>query len=100
MIVRPHLAYDFFNPIGGPYMLCLPLNDLEKYLSARAHKARRFFAKVLRTPEMAALIDEAEETRRRWSEDRSGDRTWFQRMHQMESMAFARARAAELWPEE
>lgn len=72
--------------------------EIGQYLDAH-RRTRRYFADVLKLPKVAALIDEYENVRRRWREDRSEDRTWFDRMHEMQSDEFADARAAEIWPE-
>ena len=75
------------------------LRDLDRYLENRKNKARRFFNKVLRHSEVTDLIKEMEEVRHKWRENRSSDRKWFNRMKEMESIAFAETKIGEIWPD-
>ncbi len=75
------------------------LRDLTHYLSNRPPRTIRFFKGILRDSTVGGLIDEAQNVRRKWSENRSDDRTWFDRMKVMESFAFAESKAHEIWPE-
>jgi len=75
------------------------IRDLEPYLRARGRAARRFLSSVVKEDRVAELMAEAEDVRRKWSADRSGDRTWFDRKQELESMELAEATAAALWSE-
>ena len=72
------------------------LRSLNGYLGRKGRAALEFFDGALDSPKVAALVAEAEDARRNWREDRSGDRRWFDRMQEMRSRVFARARAREL----
>lgn len=72
------------------------LRDLEPYLHRWPTKTKRFFKRVLESADVRALADAAQEARMNWRSNRSADRTWYQRMMEMESLEFARAHAADL----
>lgn len=72
------------------------LRSLAGYLADRKRSAFKFFRELMANPGFAALVTEAEDVRRKWHENRSGDRRWFERMQEMKSPLFARARAREL----
>ncbi len=72
------------------------LRDLDLYLGARSRMTRAFFKRLVVHDEVARLVAQAQEARRRWHEDRSGDRTWFERMNRIESIEFARQEAEGL----
>jgi hypothetical protein len=63
----------------------------------RSHpKTVQHFKTIAMGPEVAALMAEAEEARRKWSENRSADRTWFEKMSRLESFEFAESKAMEI----
>ncbi len=72
--------------------------DLEAYSEGPGAETIDFFTALFERPEVAALVDEAEEVRRKRRDDRSGKRTWFDRMNEMRTMEFVRERAARLAP--
>jgi len=72
--------------------------DLGQYLDAH-RRTRRYFADLLKLPPVNDLIEEYVQVRKRWHEERSDDRTWFDRMHEMQSDEFAEAQAGWIWPE-
>jgi len=72
------------------------VRDLAEYPQTSGRKSRRSFKRVLKAPEVASLLDEIEDVRRRWYEDQTEDRSWFARMTEMQSIEFARDQALEL----
>lgn len=73
------------------------LRSLSGYLGGRRNpRARRFFRGLVRDPRVAKLLDEIETVRRRWFEERPADRALFDRMHEMQTLDFARQQAKEL----
>lgn len=61
----------------------------------RGRASKAFFKRVLSAPDVASLLDEAQQARDSWRANRGADRTWRDRMQQMESLAFAREQAEE-----
>ncbi|MCP4604140.1 MAG: tetratricopeptide repeat protein [Proteobacteria bacterium] len=74
------------------------LRDLTHYLSSRTGRTTRFFKETLRHRAVSRMVDEAKDVRHKWRENRSADRTWFDRMTEMESFEFAESKAREIWP--
>lgn len=66
---------------------------LEAYLQQMGPETGGWFSTILESSWARTTIDEYREVRRRWREDRTGDRSWFRRMGEMESEPFARATA-------
>ena len=75
------------------------LRNLTHYLSNRTGRKQRFFKGILRNVAVSGLINEAVNVRHKWRENRSADRTWFDRMHEMESLEFAESKVREIWPD-
>lgn len=72
------------------------LRDLEPYLRRWSSEAKAFFRSIVQSPDVVALIDEAKEARKTWLEGKSPERSWFERMQEMESLEFARQQAERL----
>ena len=70
--------------------------ELKPFLQRWRMEAQRFFKKIVTNPQVVALIDDAEEARRKWRSNRGEDRSWYDRMTEMESIEFARAQAQNL----
>jgi len=66
------------------------LRDLVGYLDKRSRASKTFFRALLNHPTVNALIEESVQVRLNWSQDRSGNRKWFERMTELESFGFAR----------
>lgn len=66
------------------------------YLKQQSRRSKRFFSSLVRDPRVARLLDESIAVVRRWHEDRSADRSAFDRMKVIQSQAFARSEAHNL----
>jgi tetratricopeptide (TPR) repeat protein len=62
----------------------------------RSPRSRSFFRSLVRDPRVAKLINEIETVRKRWFEERPADRALYDRMHEMQTLDFARQQAREL----
>jgi tetratricopeptide (TPR) repeat protein len=69
---------------------------LHAYLRDRPRAAKRFFRAFVRDPRVMKLLDESIIVVRRWREDRTGDRSAFDRMTLMLSRDFASVEAHKL----
>ncbi len=70
--------------------------NLSRYLALDGRAALRFFRKVMATPEVRGLVAEVEDCQHRdRAERRAGGREAFDRIHEMQSMAFAKSTAAQ-----
>ncbi len=76
------------------------LQALKHYLSNRTNKTVRFFRDVLNNPSVSRLLDEVQDVRIKQREKGRSDRTWFERLHEMESFEFAESKASEFWPDD
>ena len=74
------------------------LRDIAFYLRNSKNKARRYFKRALGMAEVTHLIEEATTVRAQWRMDRSAERTWLHRRNEMESIEYAKIKAAEIWP--
>jgi hypothetical protein len=72
------------------------LRSLHAYLKTQSRRPRKFFSSVARDPRVVQLLDESIAAVRRWHEDRSGDRSAFDRMKLIQSREFARSEANKL----
>jgi hypothetical protein len=73
------------------------MNDLAVYLEGRGKSAKRFFRRILRLPQMEAMLGEVEQTRHRWTQQHErGHREAFDRRQEMQSLEYAKERAREL----
>jgi hypothetical protein len=72
------------------------LRSLHAYLKTQPRRSKRFFTSLVRDPRVVRLLNESIGAVRRWQEDRSGDRTAFDRMKLMQSREFARSEANKL----
>jgi tetratricopeptide (TPR) repeat protein len=72
------------------------LRSLHAYLKTQSRRPRKFFSSVVRDPRVVQLLDESIAAVRRWHEDRSGDRSAFDRMKLIQSREFARSEANKL----
>ena len=72
--------------------------DLEGYLKGH-RKTLRHFREVLKHPEVVAVLEEAEDVRKAWHADRSGERIWFDKMHEMQSAGFVKTLAEKIQPD-
>lgn len=72
--------------------------DLEAFLQLQPRASREFFLTILEDPPVGALLDELADVRQRWQDTRTEPehRVAFDRMHEMESVEFARSQAARL----
>ena len=70
--------------------------ELEAYTEGPGAEAVDYFTELSKGPAVTALLEEAEDVRRRWHEERGADRTWFERMNEMRTVEFVRRQAAEL----
>ena len=71
--------------------------DLAAYLRARGRRSRRFFRRVLNEHKVKALLEERENVKERWHDQRrSGEREAFDRMWHMQSPEFAKREARKL----
>lgn len=71
--------------------------SLEQYLKQHGKRSRRFFSRILRLPQVDAMLGEVEQTRRRWDHQHSrGVREALDRLHEMQSLEYAEERAREL----
>ena len=72
--------------------------DLEAYLQLQPLASREFFLKILEDPPVVALLNELADVRQRWQDTRTDPehRGAFDRMHEMETVEFARSQAARL----
>lgn len=75
------------------------LRDLAHYLSKYNVRARRYFRGMLKNAAVSDLIDEAKTVGDKWRNNRSSDRTWFDRRNEMESIEFAKSKVREIWPD-
>lgn len=67
------------------------VENLAEFLAQRSRSSRAFFKRILNAPTTKALLAEAEEVTQRWHEEhRTSKREAFDRMLQMQSVAFAR----------
>jgi hypothetical protein len=73
-------------------------DDLEAFLQRQSRASRKFFRKILEDPQVVELLEELADVRKRWHDTRTGPehRDAFDRMHEMETVAFARSQAARL----
>jgi tetratricopeptide (TPR) repeat protein len=72
---------------------------LHAYLDHPPRSSRTFFSEVLRSPRVAALLEETADVTKRWRDDRKGsDRSAFDRMQVLHSRGFAEAEA-DRWVE-
>jgi tetratricopeptide (TPR) repeat protein len=72
------------------------LEQLHAYFPARARRSRRFFSRVLVLPGVVSLLTEVEDLARRWFGQPKADRSTFERLNYMQTLEFARERAAEI----
>jgi tetratricopeptide (TPR) repeat protein len=72
------------------------LRSLHAYLKTQPRRSKRFFTSLVHDPRVVRLLNESIGAVRRWQEDRSGDRTAFDRMKLMQSREFARSEANKL----
>jgi hypothetical protein len=72
------------------------LRSLHTYLKTRSRRSRMFFGSVVRDARVVQLMDESIAIVRRWHDDRSSDRTAFDRMKLIHSPEFARSEAHRL----
>ncbi len=72
--------------------------DLKAFLGRQSRASRQFFSGLLKAPPVVALLDEAEDARRRWRDaDEEPERhEAFIRMNRMQSTDFAREQACRL----
>jgi len=70
--------------------------NLHAYLAKPPKGATGFFKALLADPRVEQLLNEVVETVRRWSGERTGDRTAYDRMMLMQSRRFAEAEAHRL----
>jgi len=89
---RPTGSHEARDHNAGVHLL----RSLHAYLANPRRASVRFLLGVVRDPRVKALLDEAEATVRRWSEDRSGDRTASDRMNELNSFEFASEQATRL----
>ena len=76
--------------------MCRSLHD---YLRRQSRESKRFFSALVKDPRVARLLNESITVARRWSEDRSADRSAFDRMKRFSlehSPAVRRTRSA-IW---
>ena len=59
-------------------------------------KSLQFFRKLWSHPVVKSAVVEADQVRQNWRTDRSGDRTWFDRMHELHTMEHARQVVAKV----
>jgi tetratricopeptide (TPR) repeat protein len=72
------------------------LRSLHAYLKTHSRRSKTFFSSVVHDPRVVQLLDESIAVVRRWHEDRSGDRSAFDRMKLIQSREFARSEANKL----
>lgn len=90
---RPRSNHEIEDHNAGVAMS----RSLQAYRGSRSPASRRFFRRLVRDPRVVALLDEiASVARQRELEHPTGDRTAFDRLHQMRSRAFAAAQAQQL----
>jgi hypothetical protein len=53
-------------------------------------KSVQVLRQLWKHPAVQAAVGEADDVRQKWHADRSGDRTWFDRMHELQTMEHAR----------
>jgi len=72
--------------------------DLDAFLQLQPHASREFFLKILHEPSVVELLDELADVRQRWQETRTDPelRDAFERLHEMETVEFARSQAVRL----
>lgn len=69
---------------------------LHAYLKRQSRGSKRFFTGLVSDPRVTRLLDESVTVVRRWQQDRSADRSVFDRMKLIQSRAFARSEAHKL----
>lgn len=72
------------------------LRSLHAYLKTQSRRSRKFFNSVVHDARVVRLLDESISTVRRWHEDRSSDRTAFDRMKLIHSREFALSESNKL----
>ena len=72
------------------------LRSLHAYLKTQSRRSRKFFNSVVHDARVVQLLDESISTVSRWHEDRSSDRTVFDRMKLIHSREFARSESNKL----
>jgi len=75
------------------------MRRLEVYLHNKKHKGKKMLTLLLENVEVKGLIKEAANVRECRRNDRSDDKKWFDRMHEMESSEFAEKTADRIWPQ-
>lgn len=72
--------------------------DLEAFLLLQPRASRESFLKIIEDPSVVALLDELADVRQRWHDSRTEPehRDAFDRMHEMETVEFARSQTARL----
>ena len=75
------------------------MRSLGVYLHSKKHTGKKMLTLLLENSEVKALAKEAVNVRQCWRNDRSDDRKWFDRLHEMESSAFAEKTADRIWPQ-
>jgi tetratricopeptide (TPR) repeat protein len=68
--------------------------DLAHFSKKRDKAFDRFFCSILEAEPVRAVLAEYQEARRKWTEERGHDRTWFEKMNEMMTDDFARGTAA------
>jgi tetratricopeptide (TPR) repeat protein len=73
------------------------LEDIGAYLDRRPRESVKFFRELMKSPQVAGMLQEIEHVRRRWDKQApTGTREAFDRMNEMKSVKFAEARAKEI----
>ncbi len=67
-----------------------------KAYRASSGKSLQFFRDLWSQPVVRAAVQETDEVRQKWRSDRSGDRTWFDEMHRLQTIEHAREVAAKV----
>ncbi len=72
--------------------------DLQAYLGRPSRTGRQYFRGLVKAPHVVALLEEVEDVRQRLreAEEKQERHEAFTKMNEMQSIAFARARAAQL----
>lgn len=72
------------------------LRDLAAYLISTTEEFDAFFTTALEAETTKFMLDEYAEAKRRWREERGGDRIWYDTQRHMETEAYARGSAARV----
>jgi hypothetical protein len=68
--------------------------DLAHFSKKRDKAFDRFFCSILEAEPVRAVLAEYQEARKKWTEERGHDRTWFEKVNEMTTDDFARGTAA------